>query len=221
MRLASIVFPAPGGPIKIMLWPPAQATSRARLAACCPRTSRMSTAYCAASASIVRASTRTGVKRFRHVDQVHGLRQRFARRTRRCLRRPRLRARSLPARPGLGSRARAPQAPPRAHRAPSARCRRAKVRREKCIDRAACRRTCPGSPESTKRHGQIEGRAFLANVGGREIDGDALVAGKSKPQFFSAALMRSRLSFTAMSGRPTTLKSPGCPGPTSTSTSTR
>ncbi len=44
--------------------------------------------------------------------------------------------------------------------------------------------------------------------------------GKSKPQFFSAALMRSRLSLTAMSGRPTTLKSPMRPEPTSTSTST-
>ena len=46
--------------MKIILCPPAQATSRARLAACCPRTSRMSTAYCAASASIELASTRTG-----------------------------------------------------------------------------------------------------------------------------------------------------------------
>jgi hypothetical protein len=32
MRLASMVFPAPGGPISKMLWPPAQATSRACLA---------------------------------------------------------------------------------------------------------------------------------------------------------------------------------------------
>ena len=44
--------------------------------------------------------------------------------------------------------------------------------------------------------------------------------GNSKPQFFSAALIRSRLSLTATSGRPTTLKSPMRPEPTSTSTST-
>ena len=77
MRLASMVLPAPGGPRKIMLWLPAQATSSARLAPCCPRTSRRSTAYCAASASSARASSCTGVKRFRRVHQIHGLRQRF------------------------------------------------------------------------------------------------------------------------------------------------
>ena len=42
MRLASMVFPAPGGPRKMMLWLPAQETSRARLAPCWPRTSRRS-----------------------------------------------------------------------------------------------------------------------------------------------------------------------------------
>jgi hypothetical protein len=35
IRLASIVFPAPGGPMNKMLCPPAQATSKARCAACC------------------------------------------------------------------------------------------------------------------------------------------------------------------------------------------
>lgn len=55
----AVVFPAPGGPMKRMLWPPAQATSRARFAACCPCTSRTSTAYCAASLRTCTASTRT------------------------------------------------------------------------------------------------------------------------------------------------------------------
>src|SRR6266478_37716 len=61
MRFASIVLPAPGGPMNKMLCPPAHATSRARLAACCPCTSRRSTEYCAASESICRASTLMGV----------------------------------------------------------------------------------------------------------------------------------------------------------------
>src|SRR3989442_1235644 len=62
MRLASMVLPAPGGPMKMMLWPPAQATSRARLAACWPRTSRRSTKYWAASAGRARAAKRNGRK---------------------------------------------------------------------------------------------------------------------------------------------------------------
>ena len=46
MRLASMVLPEPGGPIIRMLCPPAQATSSARLAVCCPRTSLKSTVKC-------------------------------------------------------------------------------------------------------------------------------------------------------------------------------
>lgn len=42
MRLASMVLPAPGGPIMRMLCPPAQATSRARLALSWPFTSAKS-----------------------------------------------------------------------------------------------------------------------------------------------------------------------------------
>ena len=61
MRFASMVFPAPGGPMNKMLCPPAQATFSARLAACCPWTSRKSTEYSAASESICCASTFTGV----------------------------------------------------------------------------------------------------------------------------------------------------------------
>ena len=46
IRLASMVLPEPGGPIIRMLWPPAQATSIARLAVCCPRTSLKSMKNC-------------------------------------------------------------------------------------------------------------------------------------------------------------------------------
>jgi len=41
-RFASMVLPEPGGPIINTLWPPAAATSSARLAVVCPRTSRKS-----------------------------------------------------------------------------------------------------------------------------------------------------------------------------------
>lgn len=43
MRLAIIDLPAPGGPTRRMLWPPAQATSKARLTVSCPLTSAKST----------------------------------------------------------------------------------------------------------------------------------------------------------------------------------
>ena len=60
MRFASIVLPEPGGPIMRMLCPPALATSRARLAVCCPRTSEKSTPNLRASLSVVSGSTDTG-----------------------------------------------------------------------------------------------------------------------------------------------------------------
>ena len=60
MRLASMVLPEPGGPIIRMLCPPAQATSMARLAVCCPRTSLKSTVNCCASFSSASVWTRSG-----------------------------------------------------------------------------------------------------------------------------------------------------------------
>ena len=173
MRLASIVLPAPGGPMKMMLCPPAQATSSARLAACCPRTSRMSTAYCAASASIVRASTRTGAERFGRVDQVHRLRKRahgeyvdafddgglarvgFRHHHRLDLvlaRRQRRRERS-------------------AHRAHLP-VERQLSEKNKLVEPLA--EKCALAAQNRKRHRQIERRPFLADVGGRQVDGDAL-----------------------------------------------
>src|SRR5204863_8578204 len=51
--LASMVLPDPGGPIIRMLCPPAQATSSARFAVCCPRTSLKSHEKCCDSFSNV------------------------------------------------------------------------------------------------------------------------------------------------------------------------
>ena len=79
MRLASMVFPAPGGPMKRMLWPPAQATSRARLADCWPWTSRRSTPYVRGFAEKeLRIDLNRG-ERFGSVDEVDGLGKRFYR----------------------------------------------------------------------------------------------------------------------------------------------
>ena len=147
MRLASMVLPAPGGPRKIMLWLPAQATSSARLAPCCPRTSRKSTGYCAASASMARASSLHRRERFRRIHQVHGLRQRFDRvdfdafdhrRFSRIGLRHHQRADALFAR----AQRRGKRAAHRAHAAVER-----KLAQKHVIRRAACRRMCPGSPE--------------------------------------------------------------------------
>ncbi|MCU1311438.1 MAG: hypothetical protein JWO20_2563 [Candidatus Angelobacter sp.] len=64
MRFANIVLPEPGGPIIRMLCPPADETSSARFAVCCPRTSLKSTAKCWTSASSAAVSTVTGVTPF-------------------------------------------------------------------------------------------------------------------------------------------------------------
>jgi len=76
-------------------------------------------------------------------------------------------------------------------------------------------------PELGQRHRKIERRAFFANVGRREMNGHALTMRKLEAAIAQCAdLMRSRLSLTALSGRPTTLKSCMRAEPTSTSTST-
>ncbi len=173
MRLASIVFPAPGGPMKIMLWLPAQATSSARLAACCPRTSRISTAYCAASASIeprVHAHRR---ERFRRIDQIHGLRQRFHGEDVDAFDHGRLARVRLRHHHGLDPvlarrQRRRKRAAHRAHAA----IERQFAQENILIEALAEKRSL--AAQNPKRHRQIERRTFLANVGGRQIHGDAL-----------------------------------------------
>lgn len=62
-RLANMVFPAPGGPINIILCPPAAAISIHRLTLSCPRTSEKScSVYFSCSAKILRVSTSKGCK---------------------------------------------------------------------------------------------------------------------------------------------------------------
>ncbi len=69
-----------------------------------------------------------------------------------------------------------------------------------------------------ERDRQIVMAAFLRQIGGREIDGDA-AGGSASPEAISAERTRSRASDTALSGRPTIAKA-GSPGATCTCTST-
>ena len=73
---------------------------------------------------------------------------------------------------------------------------------------------CRHQPE---RDGKIVVAAFLRLVGRGEVDGDALWR-KRQADGISAPRTRSRLSPTALSGRPTTMKA-GNPGPICTCTS--
>ena len=56
--------------------------------------------------------------------------------------------------------------------------------------------------------GRSNAEPSLRISAGAKLIVTACCEGKSKPQFRSADLIRSRLSFTAMSGNPTTLKLP-------------
>ena len=70
--------------------------------------------------------------------------------------------------------------------------------------------------QDAERDRQIEGRARLPHVGGREIHRDAM-GGKLEAGIADRARTRSRLSRTLASGRPTIVKQ-GKPNDTSTST---
>ena len=60
-RLAIIDLPAPGGPTIRILWPPAQATSKARFTVSCPLTSEKSKSnFSASAAKISRVLMRVG-----------------------------------------------------------------------------------------------------------------------------------------------------------------
>src|SRR5438552_336637 len=61
-RRASMVLPEPGGPMSSTLWPPAAATSRARRACACPRTSARSPAASGAAARSASPSTVVGLR---------------------------------------------------------------------------------------------------------------------------------------------------------------
>jgi hypothetical protein len=59
--------------------------------------------------------------------------------------------------------------------------------------------------EDAQRDRQIETAAFLGQIGGRQVDGNASCR-KIKRQFSSAERTRSLLSLTSASGRPTIVK---------------
>jgi hypothetical protein len=73
----------------------------------------------------------------------------------------------------------------------------------------------PLGSENACGRGQVE--AFFADVGRCQVDGDAVIR-KLVAGVFSAALTRSLLFLTVVSGGPTVVKA-GSPGAKSTSTS--
>ena len=175
MRLASMVLPAPGGPISKMLWPPAQATSSARFAAfgrarrACPRVLIRLREHC-------RVSTSTGC-RFGRVDQIDGLRQRASHR-----RRDALDHRGF-ASVGLRDHYVLDAAFTRGQRGGKCSADRthAAIERKLAEKHVRIQRVCRKKFPGTRRGQapwQIERRAFLANVRGSQIDGDGLRRGK-------------------------------------------
>ena len=119
-------------------------------------------------------STATGWNDSGRVDQVHGLRQRFDGEHAMPSTTAASRALASGTTTLLDAAFARRQAPPKARRARSARCRRAKVRREKRSESSSLPKNVPWQPRIAERHGQIERRAFLADVGGRQIDRDGL-----------------------------------------------
>src|SRR6266566_6492042 len=193
MRFASMVFPAPGGPINKMLCPPAQATCSARLAACCPCTSRKSTEYCAASESICCACTFTGVK-----DSGEFIRSRLAA-TISMPRRPRLPplqllSHSLPEQRATSIRTPGPPAPPKAHRAHAA-VQRQLAQKHHLVQLFAEELSL--AAYQSQRHGQIESRAFLAYNRRSQINRHPLPVRKFK----SAVSQRAFDPFAALFDR--------------------
>ena len=233
-RLASIVFPAPGGPIRSRLWHPAAAISRARRATACPRTS--------ARSPPVPGRGRSESAPFFHTAPPE--RDRGA---------P---SDALRARSGSGSAGSSPRSSRReprgrqampgtalasavfsrgSHTGPSpARRAAASTTRMPRVARSVPSRassptkrpsaTCGGAgicPDA-RRSATAIGRSnrapsFRTWAGARLIV--ILRAGNSKPQLRTAASTRSRLSRTAASGSPT-IVNVGRPTPRSASTST-
>ena len=172
MRLASMVLPEPGGPIIRRLWPPAAAISMARLAVCWPRTSRNPRRIAANFPSRAWVSTFTGATPLPRIQQLHHLHQRLARDKPQLLP-PRAASRALTsgtislrillvrAITAMGSAPRTPRTPPSSESSPT----KSEVVRRLVVQAAV-------SAEDAERHRQVEARAFLANVGGSQVDGD-------------------------------------------------
>src|SRR5712664_797181 len=187
MRFASMVFPAPGGPINKMLCPPAQATSSARFADCCPCTSRKSTEYCAASESICRASTFTGVNDSGEFTRSTACGSDFTANTST----PSTTAASFAFASGTASAfnpnsraASAADSAPRTERTlPSS---DSSPRNIILVQLFAEKLSL--AAHQTQRHGQIESRPFLPHIRRRQIDRHALPMRKLEPAVSQRAL---------------------------------
>ena len=165
-RRASIVLPIPGGPARSRLWPPAAAISSTRLARSWPRTSPRSGTSAGATgrARLGRGRIALAAEVRDRLDEVldrHGLDAG---------------ERDLGSR--LGRADEAPGAvPPRAlGRGERARHRaQTPVEREladRCVPGERARRQLTRGGEHRQRDREVEPRSLLAQVGGREVDGD-------------------------------------------------
>ena len=177
-RRASIVFPVPGGPAKSRLWPPAAASSSARRARSCPRTSaRSGTSGAGAAASLAvrlprrqldlaRAGTPTASARWRtgtgSIARERDLRRRLRPR-RACVRDP----------------SAAPPPPRPARRRPAGCARRARARPGTRAARAG--RTTPAREAAriASAIGRSKPDPSFRRLGRREVDRDAPLPGHS------------------------------------------
>ena len=173
-RRASIVLPAPGGPTISRLWPPAAAISSARLASLlAAHVGEVGPAGALAAARarrLRRLAASSGRAAGRRAAPSVGIAHHLD-----PLDQRRLGARSPPARAGAGSpRARAPSAAASAPRTG----RSSPAQRELAAQRAAVerpRRHLPARREHAHGDRQVEARARLAHVRGREVDGEPLL----------------------------------------------
>ena len=176
---ASMVLPEPGGPMKSRLWPPAAAISKARLLkACCPRTSLRSSA-----ARIDRARNVPGREKCAAADHSSRRGHRVAEREELPITRaPTASAasRSLAIWNEQLSRDAELSREQRDRQRPANRQDRA-GQREAQLPAPSRRRAAQASDDSRKRSEQaerdrqIEGGAFLAQIGRSEIDGRPLL----------------------------------------------
>ena len=207
-RFASIVLPLPGGPIIKMLCPPAAATSSARFAVCWPRTSLKSNGNISVSCSNSNACTRNG-----GADNVPKLSAFSSSRT------------SFSVRTGKTSTP-STTAASRAFAAGTINLRIPWSRASTAIGSTpGTARTAPSKPSSPIIRKPLSSRAcsapyaprmptaigksnpdpsFFRSAGARLTV--IRVVGRSNPEFRIADCTRSRLSRTAVSGRPTMLK---------------
>ncbi len=173
-RLASMVLPEPGGPIMSTLWPPAAATSSARLAVAWPRTSPKSSATGRTARGARPAGGDGGSELVRAAPAD-------ATASARC-RTPKTRTPSTTAASAAFSAgtirfanavARARTPPSEARRAPAGSRRRATARPP-----AGARwswATAPMAPRMPRAMGRSKPAPSLRTLAGRQVDGDGLV----------------------------------------------